>query len=241
MKLAILTPMYGAGCMSNYCVSMVDLARKLTEASILFDFFTLSNDSLVQRARNILVHRARNDPSTTHILFVDADIGFHADDVLKMLTLDRDIVVGAYSRKSIEWDKVRRAIKEDKPDIENYAASTFVLGLEGIVDIATVRNQHLLEIKRAGTGFLLVKKSVFDLLEQSPHTIRYKNSMSILSDQHVKNGEKITAFFHCPIDLIEDDLISEDYYFFDSWRRIGGKLYLAPWIRLTHWGTHSFS
>jgi hypothetical protein len=34
---------------------------------------------------------------------------------------------------------------------------------------------------------------------------------------------------------------SEDYFFCDLWRKQGGKIYLNPFIRLTHSGTYVFS
>lgn len=57
IKLAIVTPMYGRACMANYCVGMVDLGRKLNESGVPFDFYTLSNERLILRARNVLLHR----------------------------------------------------------------------------------------------------------------------------------------------------------------------------------------
>lgn len=239
-KLAILTPMYGGACMANYCVGMVDLGRKLTEAGVPFDFHTLSNESLIQRARNVLLHRALKDTATTHILMVDADIGFEPDDVLRMLALDVDFVCGAYSRKQIEWERVRAAVQAGVGDIDAHASSTFVHGLDGLVDVNGIRDQRLVEIRRAGTGFMLLRRSVFMTLMHSGMVATYRNRQIVLSDELAGRGDRITAFFHCPLDPREDDLISEDYYFCDAWRNTGGKIYLAPWVRLSHFGTWSF-
>jgi hypothetical protein len=240
VKLAIVTPMYGGACMANYCVGMVDLARKLTEAGVPFDFHTLSNESLIQRARNVLLHRALKDPAITHILMVDADIGFDSQDVLRMVDLDVDFVCGAYSRKHIEWDRVRVAVQAGACDIDEHASSTFVHGPEGLVDVNRIRDQRLVEIRRAGTGFMLLRRSVFTRLMESGSLATYRNRQVVLADELAARGDRITAFFHCPLDPREDDLISEDYYFCDAWLGTGGKIFLAPWVRLSHFGTWNF-
>jgi hypothetical protein len=240
LKLAIVTPMYGGACMANYCVAMVDLGRKLSEAGVPFDFYTLSNESLIQRARNVLLHRALQDSSITHILMVDADIGFDSQDVLRMLQLDVDFVCGAYSRKHIEWDRVRVAVQSGVGDIDEHASSTFVHGLEGLVDVNRIRDQRLVEIRRSGTGFMMLRRSVFTRLMDSGTLATYRNRQIVLSDELAARGDRITAFFHCPLDPREDDLISEDYYFCDAWRSTGGKIHLAPWVRLSHFGTWNF-
>jgi hypothetical protein len=240
VQLAIVTPMYGGACMANYCVAMVDLGRKLAEAGVPFDFHTLSNESLIQRARNVLLHRALKDPATTHILMVDADIGFDPQDVLRMLELDVDFVCGAYSRKQIEWERVRLAVQAGIGDIDEHASSTFVHGLDGLVDVNRIRDQRILEIRRAGTGFMLLRRSVFMKLMHSGVLATYRNRQVVLSDALAGRGDRITAFFHCPLDLHEDELLSEDYYFCDAWRSTGGKVFLAPWVRLSHFGTWNF-
>ncbi|MBN3778619.1 hypothetical protein G3O06_13800 [Burkholderia sp. Ac-20345] len=240
VKLAIVTPMYGGACMANYCVGMVDLGRQLAEAGVPFDFYTVSNESLVQRARNVLLHWALKAPDITHILMVDADIGFEPRDVLRLLDLDVDFVCGAYSRKHIEWGRVRAAVQAGATNIDEHAGSTFVHGMDGLVDVSRIRDQPLIEIRRAGTGFMLVRRSVFMTLTHSGRLDTYRNRQILLSQEQVTQGDRITAFFHCPLDSNEDDLISEDYYFCDSWRNTGGKIFLAPWVRLSHYGTWSF-
>ena len=39
-------------------------------------------------------------PKATHLMFIDADINFDCIDILHMLQHDKDIIVGAYQRKT---------------------------------------------------------------------------------------------------------------------------------------------
>jgi hypothetical protein len=243
--LSILTPMYGGACMANYCVGMVELARQLTQAGMEFSLYTLSNESLIQRARNVLVHSALADPRTSQILFVDADIGFQAADVLRLLELQAAepqaaVVCGAYSRKEVQWERVRAAALEGQAQLAASASSTFVQGLHGLLDIGQVRGESLIEIQRAGTGFMLIRRAVFETLQAAPHVGHYRNNSGILGTVYAQSGERITAYFDCVIDARDETLMSEDFYFCEAWRRAGGRIYVAPWVRLTHFGTFSY-
>jgi hypothetical protein len=245
MKLSILTPMYGGACMAGYCVGMVDLACLLTRAGIDFDVLTLTNESLIQRARNVLVHGALADARTSHILFVDADVGFDAQDVLRLLELqaeraEADVVCAAYSRKAVEWERVREAALQGQRDLAASASSTFVQGLDGPLDVGQLRHEALMEIRRAGTGFMLIRRNVFDTLQTQALVGHYRNNSGMLGLAFAQAGERITAYFDCVVDPQDGTLISEDYYFCDMWRRAGGHLYVAPWIRLSHCGTFNY-
>lgn len=232
--------MYGGAAMANYACSMVDLAYMMAGAGIGFSYFTLSNESLIQRARNLLVHRALTDGQTTHVLLVDADIGFYAPDVLKLMEMDVDVLCGAYSRKCVDWERVRQAALAGLPQLEQHASSTFVEGLEGPLDIGQFRERDMIEIRRAGTGFMLLKRAVFERLRHSGQVRSYSNNMSVQRETFAAQQEPITAFFDCPVDPHTQVLLSEDFYFCDAWRRAGGRIFLAPWVRLTHFGTYCY-
>jgi hypothetical protein len=244
MKLAILTPMYGAGCMMNYCVSMVDLSRTLQQVGVAFDLLVLANESLIQRARNMLVYRALSDRSTTHIMFIDADVGFQHTDVVELLKLQAelglDVVCGAYSRKAIEWDRVRAAALAGRPDLDRYASSTFVLGMDGQLDVERVRHERVVEIQRAGTGFMLIRREVFEKLARSEQVRSFRCDSVFLGQSMARSGEEVPAYFDVTVHPENGQLLSEDFFFCDAWRRLGGRIHVAPWVRLSHYGTFSF-
>ncbi|BCV04787.1 MAG: hypothetical protein CM15mV91_250 [uncultured marine virus] len=49
----------------------------------------------------------------THLLFIDADIGFVPENVERLIRANKDIACGIYPRKCIHWNQVRDAIKEN--------------------------------------------------------------------------------------------------------------------------------
>ena len=54
------------------------------------------------------------NPKATHLMFIDADINFNCQDILHMLQHDKDIVVGAYPKKDLDWRELERKIKQGK-------------------------------------------------------------------------------------------------------------------------------
>ncbi len=86
-KLFIGTPMYGGVCTSNYLQGMIDLSAACAAYNIPMNFHEITNESLVQKARNTCVEAFLRSDST-HLLFIDADIGFTAKDALSPISYE---------------------------------------------------------------------------------------------------------------------------------------------------------
>ena len=50
------------------------------------------------------------NPQATHLMFIDADINFDPMDILHMLQHDKDIVVGAYPKKDLNWAGIKAEV-----------------------------------------------------------------------------------------------------------------------------------
>ena len=90
---------------------------------IELQFGTIGNESLITRARNTIVQLFM-DGDYTHLLFIDADLAFNPTAVIRMLEYDKDVVTGIYPRKTIDWIKVKKRLKEN-PDIAKYVLKNF--------------------------------------------------------------------------------------------------------------------
>lgn len=81
----------------------------------------------------------------------------------------------------------------------------------------------LLEVESLPTGFLAISRKVFE-------TIR--DRFPERANTHF--GHKSFAYFQMPVQ--DGVLYGEDFFFCREWREQGGKVYLDPEIKLTHWG-----
>jgi len=206
--------MFGGQCTAEYFTSCLNLQEALLQNNIKHEFLITTNESLITRARNTAVARFMFDEQLKEysaFMFIDADIQFHADDVAKLWNLlqEHDVVTAAYPMKK-EGADVTAWKNGELVDLDQFDGPT--------------------EIDYAGTGFLMIKRCVFEKMADLYTSLRHKEG-------HV--GE-VYAFFDTHVvreDTWEDSwYCSEDYAFCDRWSGVGGKIMLDPSIRLGHVG-----
>lgn len=93
----------------------MQLVALCASKQIELQFATIGNESLITRARNTLVQLFM-DGDYTHLLFIDADLAFNPESVLRMVDFNKDVVTGVYPRKTIDWTKVKNKVIDD-PEI----------------------------------------------------------------------------------------------------------------------------
>jgi hypothetical protein len=233
--LFVATPMYGGMCTGFYAQSLLQTPPVLNAAGVNFSYCAMFNESLIQRGRNALVAQFLKKPECTHLLWVDADIKFNPHDIVSLLRHDKDIIAGVYPKKEVNWQTVERAVRAGVPaqDLRNHTGS-FVVNLVGGATEATVDLNTPIEVENAGTGFMLIKREVFENLEE--HVNWYINDVLDLAGQ--QGPDKIYEYF--PVVIQNSRLLSEDYAFCQIAKRHGYKIWVAPWVRLSHIGTYIF-
>ena len=237
MNVFIATPMYGGMCAGYYTQSVLDLNNHLQQAGIEAKYSFMFNESLITRARNALAHTFLKS-DCTHLMFIDSDIRFRAQDILAMLHANKEIICGIYPKKEINWHSVKQAMDRGVPfDKLNVHTGSFVVNLVDYVGQVTVPINQPVEIFNGGTGFMLIKREVFEQLADKVPT--YSNDVMDLSGQLVQQ-EKIREYFATSIEPETNRLLSEDYHFCRIWRMNGGKVWAAPWCQLAHIGTYAF-
>ena len=166
IKVFIATPMYGGQCTGFYAQSILQLNNALRDAGITSSFAFMFNESLIQRARNSLVQGFMKSDHT-HLFFIDADIKFHAPDVIKMIHENKPIICGIYPKKEINWDCVKRAIDNDVPtDQLKFHTGVPNVNLVGYQGGVTVARDQPFEIWNGATGFMMIKREVFEKLKK---------------------------------------------------------------------------
>src|SRR6202795_4605094 len=112
IHLVVATPCFGGQVSSIYASSIFHLQRVLrSKSNIDLKVHLRDGDALITRARANLVTMFLDDPTATHLLFVDADIGFTPEQVFRLIESGADVVAGVYPIKRINWDKARRVIE----------------------------------------------------------------------------------------------------------------------------------
>src|SRR5437016_1901789 len=111
-KLLIATPCYGGLVTDHFLMSLLKLTRVLAARGIDFDFRTVS-DSLITRARNHMASEFLHDESFSHLLFIDADLGFDPEAVPRYLGFAKDLVCGVYPLKRLDLGAIRASTADD--------------------------------------------------------------------------------------------------------------------------------
>lgn len=232
----VSTPMYGGQCFGFFTQGCLQLQKLAMNTGFDVTFSFLFNESLIQRGRNLLAH-AFLKTKCTHMLFIDSDIRFIPEQILPMIEADKDIICGIYPKKEINWQTVRKAMDAGVPDdqLKNHTGN-FVVNLVNYEETVTVPINEPLEIWNGGTGFMLIKREVYEGLVGKLPT--YLNN--VMDIQNPQNGEKINEFFATCIEEESGLLLSEDYYFCKKARENGFKVWAAPWVELAHVGTYAF-
>ena len=237
-NIFVATPMYGGMCIGNYASALMQMPLICSRAGVKMYYTYMMNESLITRARNSLAHDFLASDAT-HLMFIDADIGFNPNDIIEMIKRDVDICCGLYPKKEIHWQRVADAVGKGVPaDQLKDHVGTFVVNLVGN-ERTEVKINELLEIQNGGTGFMLIKREVFEALADK--VPEYSNDMYMAVDTERK-PKTIKEFFATSIDPDSNNrLLSEDYHFCKLARTHGFKVYAAPWVQLSHTGTYVFS
>ena len=234
----LATPMYGGMCTGTYTAALMQTPLAFSKAGIQLYYTYMMNESLITRARNSLAYDFLAS-NATHLMFVDADIGFRPEDITSMVQRDVDICCGLYPKKEIHWQRVADAVGRGVPaDQLKDHTGTFVVNLVNN-ERQEVKMNELMEIQNGGTGFMLIKREVFEALADK--VPEYNNDMYLAVDTERK-PKIIKEYFATSIDPDSNNrLLSEDYHFCKLARANGFKIHAAPWVQLSHTGTYIFS
>lgn len=241
----IATPCYGGQIGEPYFRSMMRLAILCNKYEIKYTISTLANESLITRGRNTLVSFFMENKDATHLFFIDADIEFQPEDLLRQVAYDKPIVVGAYPKKAINWQSIvhaARTIPDETADTIEGHSSNYVVNFDFLKDEEGNRTpqvqivDNLVRLKDAGTGFMCIKKEVIQQMMDAHPELKYVNDINV--DQ--KFEPYMYALFDTMIDPESRRYLSEDYMFCRLWQNMGGEVYLDPRTALNHVGHYTF-
>ena len=225
IKLFVATPVHSE-CSIHYTQSLLELQKECWRKKIGVRFH-LMKSSLVTQGRNMCVS-AFLESDSTHLLFIDSDISFNAGAAERLVACDKDIISIPYPLKDMNWDKALKLFNEGKlktaQDIRNKAFYRYPMKVPD--NNAIKIKDGIIEVTHSPTGFMLIKREVFDkMIEKYPH-------LRIDQDQ-VINGKNerlphMWNFFDTQFDQEKHTYLGEDFAFCKRWKDIGGKCY--AWI-----------
>ena len=206
------SPCYGGMLTESTFMSFIKWSNTARQLGIDWTMETMTNESLITRARNTLTAKFLATEGSTHLFFVDADIGWEPWHLLVLLNRDVDVIGGLYPMKSlpIKW---------------------CVNGFDGAEEGA----DGLQEVSKTGTGFLLIKRHVFEKLKSHPAVKPFANDIGLPKelDPHMK------TYFDTGVR--ENRYYSEDWAFCENWRDLGGRVWVDKRVLLRHSGHYVFS
>tara|TARA_R110000850_G_scaffold226094_1_gene351412 strand:- start:64 stop:768 length:705 start_codon:yes stop_codon:yes gene_type:complete len=221
----------------HYTQALLELQQLCIKKGIRITF-TLLKSSLVTQGRNLCVS-AFLESNCTHMLFVDSDIYFRAESIIKMLDLDKELISIPYPLKTMMWDKLYKKWNDGEVknagDIHRWL-NTYPMKVADADNITL--DSGVMEVTHSPTGCMLIKRSVFDkMIKKYPD----KN----IVQKTVINGEYVDRphlwnFFDCIHDPETKTYLGEDFSFCKLWKDIGGKCYVYVNDPIIHVGEHQY-
>jgi hypothetical protein len=204
-------PCYGGMLTESTFMSFIKFGNTARQLGIDWTLETMVNESLISRARNTLTAKFLHMKDSTHLMFIDADIGWEAWHLLALLNHDKDMIGGLYPMKTmpIKW---------------------VVNGFDG----AEEGPNGLQEVSKAGTGFLLTKRDVFTKMATHPAVKAYRNDIGLdpVYDQYLRT--------YWDTAVRQGRYYSEDWTACENMRDLGGRIWVDKRILLRHSGSYVF-
>ena len=226
------TPCYGGLVTTNYFTSLFSLQDACSRMGINLSVLALSGDALITRARQNIMTCFLEDPTATHLMFIDADIGFDPGQVFRLLQFNKDITAGIYPLKRVDWARVGEMARRGVPDLES-AGLHYVMEMTG----PSMTVNGFARVAYAGTGFLLIRRSVFFAMMEKYPQLRYSGGGP---DDPFRQSQFRYAFFNCVLDEKTGQFLPEDYSFCKLWTDMGGEIWGDLQSRLDHVGPAVF-
>jgi hypothetical protein len=244
-KLFVATPMYGGQCAGMFARSIADLSAMCNAYGIPLQLYFLFNESLITRARNYCCDEFVRS-GATHMMFIDADIGFDPRDVLALLALQTDesefdVIGGPYPKKCISWEKVKAAVDkgfgdENPNDLERFVGDYVFNPKGGQTQIPLNAPVEVLEI---GTGFMMIRRRTFEKFAEARPDLLYRPDH--VRTEHFDGTRKIMQYFQAEVDPKSERYLSEDYWFCQKIQELNMKTWFCPWMKMHHVGSYIFS
>ena len=234
MKVFVPLICYNHTANTEWMMCVFRLIMFFKENNINATIYPITFESLISRARNAAVAHFMSDPDATHLLFIDSDIEFTPEDVIKLFQINQPVVAASYPQKWLDENKIKMVFSASELPKQPLSLCTKL-------PVHFLPNQQVspvMEAEYVATGFLLIQKGVFQTMMQKYPERQYINDI----DGYMScDPNMFYDFFPVHIHSATRKYESEDYGFSRLWREAGGKIWIATDVTLTHRGWFGFS
>ena len=247
-KIFLGMPMYGGMLTEATLHGLLELQSWTQAHGVGMRIQTMGNESLITRARNTIVSMMmdQQDFVATHLLFIDADIGFQWRNIERLLCADKDLVCGIYPRKHLYLEKIKE-ILEKNPNATPDEIEAKSLGYNiNFDDPLNINGEHgFFKVNEAATGMMLVKRHVFRKMFKKFPERKYESDQ-IVNGNPYKSDNCYDLFAVGPYKTQTKEgkpqirYLSEDYYFSRLWQECGGEIWADLSMPLTPFGKRAF-
>lgn len=205
-NLYLATPCYGGLAHALYMRSLMALRAACGAEGVALQLDVGGGEALIGRGRASMMAKFLAGPAS-HLLFVDADVGFEPEAVFRLLRSGRDVVGGIYPRKAPATGfEVGPALGE--PDAEGFQSVAYV-----------------------GAGFLLVSRDAAAKI-----CAAHPQLQAGLGDVRGAQVARAVMVFDSFIDADTGLYLADHQAFCRRWRDLGGQVWADLRSTLSHVG-----
>jgi hypothetical protein len=232
--IKVMTPCHGGQVSAYYAASLLDLVLACQQRGVRLDWHLSDGGTDIALARENCVAAFLEEPEPTHFLFIDADIGFAADQVFRLLDFDAAFTAAAYPIKMLDWDRITTAVGQHHSD----PAAAFYYAIDWDGSRVIEARNGFARAPYVGMGFVLIQRSALVRLAEA-----YAYAWpSLKAGNPVPVGGKpnCPGLFAPMIEPGTGRYLSECFAFCRRWTDLGGQIWVDVQSKLTHVGPIPF-
>lgn len=234
----VVSPSHDGKFFQNYVTSLLNFAIESERAGMRMQVLFHQGESLVTRARNNCVAQFLANPDWTHLFWIDADIGFSAQAAFRLLLSGYDIAAGVYPLKRENWPvegvPTGTTQQQFEATFTRYTVNAKASEITSQVELE-VQPDGFMKMTEAPTGFMVIKRAVFERLMAAYPELNYVPDSIGEADRGLHY-----RFFDVMVDPETRRYLSEDYGFCRLWSGLGESIYIDANSNLSHQGAKMY-
>jgi hypothetical protein len=242
-RVLIATPVNDDNVTTLYALSVQNLVTHLYGRVEFISQFISS--AMVHKARNAFASIVLEDSRYSHLLFIDADMGFRPEAVERMLAFDKPIVGAMTPQRTIDLARLH-AVSREQPDptvavakAQRYVAAKLLKTEAPGGGTAFAVDRGFVRTSETGTGLTLIKREALVRLREA-----FPDLVAPADPRYQGLGVRSEVFqvFEPSVQGPGGVFLSEDLSFCRRWvEGCGGEIWTCVDEVITHAGRMRFS